>query len=60
MNTGSRASEAETRALLPRFCIGVYGGIEGYGAVTSNRESGFGRYDVLLEPLRKEDGWNYY
>ncbi len=23
-------------------------------AVTSNRESGFGRYDVLLEPLDKE------
>jgi hypothetical protein len=23
--------------------------------ITSNRESGFGRYDVMLEPLRKED-----
>lgn len=23
--------------------------------VTSNRESGFGRYDVLLEPLNKEE-----
>lgn len=23
--------------------------------VTSNRESGFGRYDVMLEPLKKED-----
>lgn len=23
--------------------------------MTSNRESGFGRYDVILEPLRKED-----
>jgi hypothetical protein len=23
--------------------------------ITSNRESGFGRYDVMLEPLRKDD-----
>jgi hypothetical protein len=23
--------------------------------ISSNRESGFGRYDVMLEPLRKED-----
>ena len=23
--------------------------------ITSNRESGFGRYDVMLEPKRKED-----
>lgn len=23
--------------------------------VTSNRESGFGRYDVMLEPLKPED-----
>lgn len=23
--------------------------------VTSNRESGFGRYDVMLEPCKKED-----
>ena len=24
-------------------------------AITSNRESGFGRYDVMLEPLNKHD-----
>ena len=23
--------------------------------LTSNRESGYGRYDVMLEPMRKED-----
>ena len=29
--------------------------VEGRYVLTSNRESGFGRYDVMLEPLRPED-----
>lgn len=24
-------------------------------SLTSNRESGFGRYDIMLEPIQKED-----
>ena len=29
--------------------------LEGRYVITSNRESGFGRYDVLLEPQNKKD-----
>lgn len=29
--------------------------LSGRYVVTSNRESGFGRYDVMLEPLQKKD-----
>ncbi len=39
------------------FVLGLLVDLEGRYVVTSNRESGFGRYDVLLEPLdKKEDG----
>ncbi len=36
------------------FVLGLLVDLEGRYVVTSNRESGFGRYDVLLEPLDKE------
>lgn len=29
--------------------------LKGRYSLTSNRESGFGRYDILLEPKRAED-----
>ena len=29
--------------------------LEGRYSITSNRESGFGRYDIMLEPLGKAD-----
>ena len=37
------------------FVLGLLVDLAGRYAVASNRESGFGRYDVLLEPLKKED-----
>lgn len=37
------------------FVLGLLVDLAGRYAVSSNRESGFGRYDVLLEPLEKED-----
>lgn len=37
------------------FVLGLLVDLEGRYVVTSNRESGFGRYDVLLEPLDKEE-----
>ena len=37
------------------FVLGLLVDLEGRYVVTSNRESGFGRYDVLLEPLDMED-----
>ncbi len=39
------------------FVLGLLVDLEDRYEVTSNRESGFGRYDVMLKPLdRKEDG----
>ena len=37
------------------FVLGLLVDLAGRYVVTSNRESGFGRYDVMLEPLHKED-----
>ena len=54
-DTGSRASEAEPERFYHGFVLGLMVELEGRYSITSNCESGFGRYDVLLEPLRKED-----
>lgn len=37
------------------FVLGLLVDLAGRYEVTSNRESGFGRYDVLLRPLNQED-----
>ncbi len=33
------------------FVLGLVAGLDGKYYITSNRESGFGRYDVMMEPL---------
>ena len=37
------------------FVLGLLVELEGRYVITSNRESGFGRYDVMLEPKNEED-----
>ena len=37
------------------FVLGLMIELQGRYNITSNRESGFGRYDIMLEPLKKED-----
>lgn len=37
------------------FVLGLLVGLQDRYEVTSNRESGFGRYDVMLKPLNQED-----
>ena len=37
------------------FVLGLLVDLEDQYVITSNRESGFGRYDVIMEPKRKED-----
>lgn len=37
------------------FVLGVIADLSERYLVTSNRESGFGRYDVMLEPLKEMD-----
>ena len=55
LDTGSRPSGAEPERFYHGFVLGLLVEMDGRYSVTSNRESGFGRYDVLLEPLREND-----
>ena len=55
-DTGKKPSEAaEPERFYHGFVLGLLAELRGRYAVTSNRESGFGRYDVMLEPLNGTD-----
>lgn len=55
-DTGSRPSEAaEPERFYHGFVLGLMVDLAERYTITSNRESGFGRYDVLLEPLKNTD-----
>lgn len=54
-DTGKQPSGAEPERFYHGFVLGLMVDLTGRYTITSNRESGFGRYDVMLEPLRKED-----
>ena len=49
-DTGSRPSGEEPERFYHGFVLGLMVDMQGRYKITSNRESGFGRYDVLLEP----------
>lgn len=54
-DTGKTASVSEPERFYHGFILGLLVDLKGRYTVISNRESGFGRYDVMLEPERKED-----
>ena len=54
-DTGKRASDAEPERFYHGFVLGLMVELERRYYITSNRESGFGRYDVMMEPLEKSD-----
>ena len=54
-DTGKRVSDAEPERFYHGFVLGLMVELEGRYDITSNRESGFGRYDVMLEPFEKSD-----
>jgi hypothetical protein len=55
-DSGNRPSEAKApERFYHGFVLGLLVDLKGQYTVTSNRESGFGRYDVLLEPCGKKD-----
>ena len=54
-DTGKDASGAQPEKFYYGFVLGLLVELNGRYRLTSNRESGFGRYDVLLEPRGKED-----
>ena len=54
-DTGNRPSGAEPERFYHGFVLGLMVDLRSRYVITSNRESGFGRYDVLLEPKDKAD-----
>lgn len=53
-NTVNGRPEAEPERFYHGFVLGLLVELEGRYILTSNRESGFGRYDVTLEPVYPE------
>ncbi len=55
-DTGKQPSKAEPERFYHGFALGLLVDLQGKYIITSNRESGFGRYDLMLEPKNpKED-----
>ena len=54
-DTGSRPSGAEPERFYHGFVLGLMVELRDRYVITSNRESGFGRYDVMLEPKNTEN-----
>ncbi len=55
-DTGNRPSGEEPERFYHGFVLGMIVDLQNRYIITSNRESGFGRYDVILEPKNpKED-----
>ena len=49
-DTGKSPSEEETERFYHGFVLGLTVELSDRYVITSNRESGFGRYDIMLEP----------
>ena len=49
-DTGNRPSGEEPERFYRGFVLGLIVDLQNRYVITSNRESGFGRYDVMLEP----------
>ena len=54
-DTGKHPSQQEPERFYHGFVLGLIADSKIDYIITSNRESGFGRYDVMLEPLRDGD-----
>lgn len=54
-DTGSKPSGEEPERFYHGFVLGLLVELADRYVVTSNRESGFGRYDVMLEPRQADD-----
>ena len=55
-DTGKRPSQrSQPERFYHGFVLGLMVDLRDRYVLTSNRESGFGRYDIMLEPLLEED-----
>ena len=52
-DTGKNPSENEPERFYHGFVLGLMADLSKEYIITSNRESGFGRYDVMIEPRDK-------
>ncbi len=52
---GKKSSSVEPERFYHGLVLGLIAELEGRYHIRSNRESGFGRYDVMMEPVNKED-----
>ena len=55
-DTGNKPSEKRPECFYHGFVLGLMVELADQYVITSNRESGFGRYDVMLEPRIGESG----
>ena len=56
-DSGTKPSEkSEPERFYHGFVLGLTVELADRYVITSNRESGFGRYDVMLEPKQEDDG----
>ena len=54
-DTGTRPSKTEPERFYHGFVLGLMVDLSDRYVLTSNRGSGFGRYDIMLEPKNKGD-----
>jgi hypothetical protein len=54
-DTGAGRYQEEPERFYHGFVLGLLVDLRGRFIVTSNRESGFGRYDIMLEPVKPEN-----
>ncbi len=54
-DTGLKPSGEEPERFYHGFVLGLIVDLQGKYIISSNRESGFGRYDVMLEPKRPQE-----
>ena len=58
-DVGNRPSDEAPKRFYHGFVLGLIVDLQGRYVITSNRESGFGRYDVMIEPKNPEENDAY-
>jgi hypothetical protein len=54
-DTGKNPSRTQPERFYHGFVLGLMVDLQGRYVITSNRESGYGRYDIMLEPQNDKD-----
>ena len=54
-DSGTHPSQSEPERFYHGFVLGLMVDLESRYVLTSNRKSGYGRYDIMLEPKNKDD-----